>query len=261
MCRFEREDGCVMLPTLLSVALLGQSALTAPTNLIILVHGLYGGDNNLRVLRDTLQILGHGSVVVVSSGSNIGKTRDGVMKGGLRLVDEIRDAIQRHPSLQTISMVGNSLGGLYVRYAAGILLEKDGTMAGLTPDALVTIGCPHLGVRKFTFIPLPSALHELGWIVAGRTADDLLLRTPVLGEMAREGSRFHEALRAFRRRRLYANLKGDFMVPFGTAAIQARGWGHGIGDDLRAACFADRADAIFVDQQARGGTEKRERDT
>lgn len=235
-----------MLPTLLSVALLCQ---TVPTELVVLVHGLYGGDNNLRVLRDTLQILGHGSVVVVSSSSNIGKTREGVVAGGLRVAEEVRAATKRHPTLKSLTLVGNSLGGLYIRYAAGVLLQSDGLMAGLRPDALVTIGCPHLGVRKFTFLPLPSALHELGWIVAGKTADDLLLRTPVLGEMAKEGSPFHHALRAFRRRRLYANLKGDFMVPFGTAAIQPRGWGSGIGDGLRAACFADRADAIFVDQE------------
>ena len=84
-----------MLPTLLSVALLCQ---TVPTDLVVLVHGLYGGDNNLRVLRDTLQILGHGSVVVVSSSSNIGKTREGVVARFARVLLLLIAAARPTPS-------------------------------------------------------------------------------------------------------------------------------------------------------------------
>lgn len=86
-------------------------------------------------------------------------------------------------------------------------------------------------MRRFTYVPLPALEREplerewIGWpglAVAGATADDLLLRTPLLEEMT--GGAHATALRAFRRRRAYANLRGDFMVPFGTAAIEAAGW-------------------------------------
>jgi hypothetical protein len=33
---------------------------------------------------------------------------------------------------------------------------------------------------------------------------------------------FLGALRAFKRRRAYANLEGDFLVPFGTAAFEVK---------------------------------------
>ncbi|CAK0839607.1 unnamed protein product [Prorocentrum cordatum] len=60
--------------------------------------------------------------------------------------------------------------------------------------------------------------------------------------MTRPRSRCMGALRAFRRRGLYANLWGDFMVPFGTAAIEPA-WGAGLADEGRARGFAERGGA------------------
>lgn len=234
------------------------TTLLAATKLVVLQHGLYGGAINLRVLQKELQLAGGDDVLVHSAASNEGRTRDGVAAGGKRLASEVRHIVRCNPSLESLSFVGNSLGGLYARYAAAELHDVDaGTMAGLRPDAYVTIGSPHLGVRRFTYLPLPPVLQRLGVVVAGRTAQDLLLQDgespadSLLVEMAYEGGRYHSALRAFDRRRLYANLKGDFMVPFGTASIEldASGggtgsggdgdrWGAGIGDAARAAAFA-----------------------
>ena len=221
-----------MLATFL---LLSASAL-APTRLVVLQHGLYGGATNLQVLADALVSEGGGSVLAHQAEANEGRTRDGIAAGGRRLAEEVRELVDRHDSLSSLVLVGNSLGGCYVRYAAAELYcSSTGRMAGLSPEALVTIGCPHLGVRRHTFLPLPSRLHALGGVVAGRTADDLLLRDEgaLLQQMAERGGRYGEALRAFGRRRLYANLRGDFMVPFGTAALESA-WGAGVGDGRRA---------------------------
>ena len=91
------------------------------------------------------------------------------------------------PSLSRISLVGHSLGGLYLRYAAKLLYNDDGddalaapaggpTVAGLRPSVFMTIATPHLGVRRFTYVPLPSMLHPLGEaVVGGKTGSDLFL--------------------------------------------------------------------------------------
>ncbi|CAN0539524.1 unnamed protein product, partial [Scytosiphon promiscuus] len=39
---------------------------------------------------------------------------------------QIRWVVERTPSLCRISLVGNSLGGLYVRYAVKLLYRADG---------------------------------------------------------------------------------------------------------------------------------------
>ena len=113
----------------------------------------------------------------------------------------VTDVARRGGSLRTISLVGNSLGGyatqgsnpgladfardhsphatalqtgllltrlslaldsLYARHAAAELWDAEsGRIAGLEPDAFVSVGCPHLGVRRFTFLPLPPPLQAL----------------------------------------------------------------------------------------------------
>lgn len=51
------------------------------------------------------------------------QTFDGIDSCGERLAIEIKAKLNEHPSLQKISFVGHSMGGLLVRYAAG-MLEK-----------------------------------------------------------------------------------------------------------------------------------------
>ena len=157
------------------------SAVVAPTKLVVLQHGLYGAAVNMAVLQQELERQGGGEVLVHSGVANEGRTRDGVAAGGRRLAAEVEQLVAEVArgggSLRTISLVGNSLGGLYARHAAAELWDAEsGCIAGLEPDAFVSIGCPHLGVRRFTFLRLPPPLQALGPLVAGRTADDLLLR-------------------------------------------------------------------------------------
>jgi hypothetical protein len=141
-----------------------------------------------------------------------------VAAGGRRLADEVLQVREKYPSLESLALVGNSLGGLYVRYASTLLLDPAGdTIAGgLRPETLLTFCAPHLGVRTFTYLPLPaphkSWIGWPSWWVAGTTGDDLLLRTTLLEEMSCPQSGHYRALRAVQRRRAYANHKGDFMV-------------------------------------------------
>ncbi|CAN0105744.1 unnamed protein product, partial [Hapterophycus canaliculatus] len=210
---------------------------------------------------------------------------------------QIRELVRSTPSLSRISLVGNSFGGLYVRYAAKLLYDAgdagDGaeggdsagsepggggggkeTVAGLTPSMFMTIASPHLGVRRYTYVPLPTPLHPLAGVVVGQTGNDLFLKidkqedktsgegegeggvgvegetasgageeaaaagrpatdgreTAVLYEMA-TSEEFLRPLKAFRRRRAYANFRGDFLVPFATGVFLEPGEGEAPPDD------------------------------
>lgn len=220
-----------------------------PKHLVVLQHGLSGTALDLFRLSEELNRLSQGCALVHSATANEGRTTDGIRTGGARLAEELRRVIASHSTLTDISFVGNSLGGLYTRYAISELLDKQGcTFAGLHPASFVTIGCPHLGVRQFTFLPLPAVAQSLARIVVGPTGEELMLRDreSLLRQMADPQSPFVQALRLFGKRGLYANLWGDFMVPFGTAALESS-WGAGVDDEGSAAKFLKRTGIARVD--------------
>ena len=69
------------------------------------------------------------------------KTTYGVSRGGRSLAKEILSFIKNHDknnakiTMKYISFVGNSLGGLYTRYAIKELFDDEkGTVAGLIPS-------------------------------------------------------------------------------------------------------------------------------
>ena len=217
---------------------------SSPSTLIVLAHGLAGTQGDLAFLKEA--IMGEGAqdaALVLLAGSNEGKTADGVARGGRRLAAEILELVEKSPSLTHISLVGNSLGGLYSRYAAALLYTPfgGGDICGLLPRDFVTTATPHLGVRRYTYVPVPDFLHGLAPAVPGlgRTGADLLMsdaedgwqeagrevqgdgwrsEPPLLVQMATHDE-FLKPLAVFGRRRAYANLEGDALVPMGTAAF------------------------------------------
>ena len=179
-----------------------------------------------------------GCKVLKSSVNERLKSLRGLETGGEALASEITRYVRQHPSLTRLSVVGNSLGGLYARYAMHVLFNPlDGTMAGLKPHRLLTIATPHLGVRNWTFVEdifgaspakLPPGIDLVKRLVArtmlstGRTVFGFDTAGPggrsLLYAMATD-DKFLLPLRAFTSRRLYANLQKDFVVPLGTAAF------------------------------------------
>jgi len=159
------------------------------------------------------------------------KTFDGIELGGKRLAQEIRSLLDQHKSVKKISMVGNSLGGLFCRYAAKeLFLQNEGTLAGASPVRFITIATPHLGVRNSSFLedklgwPLPDELKRIVARLFTTTGRDLFSldsesqTDTLLYKMATDKA-FLGPLSAFRARRLYANLDNDFVVPLSTAAF------------------------------------------
>eukprot|EP00934_Nitzschia_sp_Nitz4_P001120 Nitzschia sp. Nitz4//scaffold107_size73032//12908//14512//NITZ4_005756-RA/size73032-processed-gene-0.69-mRNA-1//-1//CDS//3329532581//1120//frame0 len=183
-------------------------------------------------------------MVVYTSTCNEHKTQDGVRKGGDRLVEEMKLVIdgemsKRFPDLfttdkrynVTISILGNSLGGLFGRYAIAKFIERycvkdtssdsfilDGRY-NLSLNIFCTTATPHLGVSRHTYVKIPRTA-EIGVAHAlGDTGKDIFRLNDLLHQMATSPT-FLDPLANFRKRIAYANAYGtDFPVPASTAAF------------------------------------------
>jgi hypothetical protein len=189
-------------------------------------------------------------MIVHAAVCNERKTTDGVKSGGERLVNEIIQVIRermhgRKTKTITLSILGNSLGGIYGRYAIARLAEIC-EQAADDPDVFIldevyriqcnvfcTTATPHLGVAGHTFLPIPRTA-EIGVAHAmGDTGRDLFRLTDVLLTMA-TSTTFLKPLGCFRKRIAYANAFGtDFPVPAHTAAFlsTASEYPHHFDDD------------------------------
>ncbi len=105
------------------------------THYVFLVHGWLGNSNEMKYIGTSIQRAVQNyeandttRVVTHSATSNDSQTTDGIAKGGYRLAREVEEFIQRdlqkHSDANenedihvSLSFVGNSLGGLYTRYA------------------------------------------------------------------------------------------------------------------------------------------------
>jgi len=183
------------------------------------------------------------TVVVHNAACNEGITHDGVEKGGLRLANEMLEVIrgeieqraQNHEQDVTISIVGNSLGGLYARFAVAKIDEllfasdEDGTKdvphyilddnIRLHFNVFCSTVSPHLGCADRTYFPIPR-FAEIGIAKGlGETGRDLFRVNDLIKTMA-TSPRFTRPLALFRKRIAYANAYGtDFVVPGSTAAF------------------------------------------
>ena len=183
--------------------------------------------------------------IVHNAVCNEGTTHDGVEKGGERLANEMLDVIRNELEPRThtnehdvtISIVGNSLGGLYGRYAVAKLDEllqvpedndsKDAPMRHYILDGCIRMhfnvfcstASPHLGCADRTYIPIPR-FAEIGIAKGmGKTGQDLFRMNDLMQTMA-TSPKFTNPLALFRKRIAYANAYGtDFAVPGSTAAF------------------------------------------
>lgn len=185
------------------------------------------------------------SFIVHNAACNEGTTHDGVVKGGERLGNEIIDVIRselegrRHNNKEysdvTISIIGNSLGGLYGRYAVMQLDEllpssaEDGddlqqhyildNTIRIHFNVFCSTASPHLGCADRTYFPIPR-FAEIGIAKRlGETGRDLFRVNDLMRTMATY-PRFTRPLALFRKRIAYANAYGtDFVVPGSTAGF------------------------------------------
>ncbi|KAJ6404997.1 hypothetical protein OIU84_013052 [Salix udensis] len=182
-----------------------------PTHLVIMVNGIIGSAQNWKFAAKQFLKKHPRDVVVHRSKVNSSTlTFDGVDVMGERLAEEVISVKKRHPSVQKISFVGHSLGGLIARYAIARLYERDitkeishengncksdesedkdncvqekprGKIAGLEPVNFITSATPHLGSRFHKQVPmlcgsytLEKAAARMAWFL-GRTGKHLFL--------------------------------------------------------------------------------------
>jgi hypothetical protein len=199
-----------------------------------LVHGHRGLSKDLSYLQAVMQSLSEQEkrkrykqdglvhdIIVHPAVCNEGKTTDGVANGGQRLVDEMMTVIEtemkhRKAKSVTVSVVGNSLGGIYGRYA---IAKLGGAAQNLNFNIFCTTATPHLGVSKHTYFSLPRSA-EIGVAHAmGNTGKDLFRLNDLMKNMATTPE-YTVPLGSFRQRIAYANAYGtDFPVPAETAAF------------------------------------------
>ena len=172
------------------------------------------------------------SLHVLVPTSNTGHfTYDGIETCAERATDEIQKYIASPAgaSLQKISVIGYSLGGLVARYCVGLLFAA-GIFDRIQPLNFTTFATPHVGVRT-PLGPFPgsfpqtifNALGPRTLSVSGRQMwmIDSFRNTkrPLLVIMADQASIFIQGLKAFKNRSLYANCINDRSVSFYTAMI------------------------------------------
>ena len=183
------------------------------------------------------------AVLVHSATSNDGKTMDGIEAGGTRLAKEVNALIQdvaeyysndeaswkaspckaAKPNL-SLSFVGNSLGGLYARYALSQIpmsVHRGEREVTITPKMFCTTATPHLGVSEHTYLPIPRVAEYVVANVMQPTGRDLFRYTDVIERITVDPT-FVNPLLQFEKRVAWANAYStDFQVPTATAAFLA----------------------------------------
>ncbi|XP_031270842.1 LOW QUALITY PROTEIN: putative lipase ROG1 [Pistacia vera] len=230
----------------------------SPTHLVVMVNGIIGSAPNWKyAARQFLMKYPEDLIVHCSKRNSSMLTFDGVDVMGDRLAQEVISVIKRRPSVQKISFISHSLGGLISRYAIARLYGRDvtselpqgngeyrdngsgdtfqnGKIAGLEPINFITSATPHLGSRGHKQVPvfcgfytLEKAAARTSWFL-GRTGKHLFLtdsdegKPPLLLQMVTdcEDLKFISALQSFRRRVAYANARFDHLVGWSTSSLR-----------------------------------------
>lgn len=228
-----------------------ENASVEATHIIVLIHGWMGNPAEMGYIRESIQNAAVGAnvegasvkhrFVIHSAACNCDKTDDGIAVGGGRLAHEINDLVRHVVKAKfegenisdvscaqkfTLSIVGNSLGGLYARHAlAGIQWDIGGSEEApplmLIPMVFVTTATPHLGISQHTYVPLPRAAEFVVAQGMKETGRDFFRFTQVLDDLFCKDY-FLNPLSSFQQRIAYINVYGtDFQVPTATAAFWA----------------------------------------
>ena len=249
-------------------------------HLIALVHGLMGTALEMDTLKQMLHK--HSSLKAPSSNSsqdqhhfiihsptcNEQRTHDGIAAGGTRLAEDINQILRSLRKRQqvkkrttvTLSFVGNSLGGLYSRYALGEIefsprnvdedKNDDTTMIDVIPKLFVTTVTPHLGVSQHTYVKLPRFLERIVASILQQSGLDLFSFSPMIRELTFH-AKYVKPLLRFEQRIAYANVHGtDFQVPTATAAF----WENSSDSEhfLQSDGYGDKTDQCECDETESG---------
>lgn len=217
---------------------------TSHKHVIVLVHGIMGNRMELGYVKESLErefrLLApladdHASCslpsidfVVHTSYANENNTLDGVEAGGRRLAAEINEILHNESKEGPValSILGNSLGGLYARfslpYIDWAIATTDTTESAVLPNIFVTTATPHMGIRDMTFLSLPRRLQSIGARSLKQSGQDLFRFNDVIHRLCLDPE-FLEPLSRFSKRIAFSNaFWTDAPVVTSTAAFLAQ---------------------------------------
>ena len=148
------------------------------------------------------------------------KTNDGINHGGHRASLEIKQILDKYQSINRISIIGQSLGGLYIRYAIKELYDFQNNQfyRNVEPYNFVTMGSPHLGTDDWVKLLMNGYLYRFAkyakkYGIVPTTLQQLINidNQSILNEMA-TNKQYLIPLSAFRNRLIYANAINDNRV-------------------------------------------------
>ncbi|KAF4665606.1 Syntaxin-1A [Perkinsus chesapeaki] len=190
--------------------------MSEPVSVVFYQHGLWGHPYDLHNM--AYGIYKRSGALPIMIKSNVGKTGDGVVAGGLRLLAECIPYFDSLPHGSKVSFLGHSLGGLYIRVALRNLFEKypDYFLArGLILDRLILLACPNLGIRD-----VPAHIRAgaaLGALAQQSMVDFLDSKGKLLQQLCDFSG--IESIRPFRERLVYGNIQADLLVSADSALI------------------------------------------
>ncbi|KAG2178243.1 hypothetical protein INT43_003496 [Umbelopsis isabellina] len=199
-------------------------------HLFVLQHGLWGNKNHLNYIMKQLQQTYKDKIHTLNVAVNEAKyTYDGVDICGKRLADKIKAEVKeleaKGKTVDNISLLGYSLGGLISRYAIGILGEE-GFFDKHKPVNFTTFATPHLGIYNPKPNPFVRLVNWASAYILARSGEQMRMvdnfrdGKPLLEVMASPDYEFYKHLARFERRLIYANGVNDRSVPFWTAAFE-----------------------------------------
>mmetsp|Transcript_127914 Transcript_127914/g.239243 ORF Transcript_127914/g.239243 Transcript_127914/m.239243 type:complete len:334 (-) Transcript_127914:69-1070(-) len=213
----------------------------ACSHLVLLLHGLGGNARDWNsVVRSIRKHASHeAGIAILRPSLALRATLSGAETCAHLALEEVKAALGYYRSLRYCSIVALSFGGIYGRLLIermvdqGLLgpVNEAGCPAGVGLQAIsfMTVATPHLGVRRSR----PNsgfgwAFHKMAscFGCAPRLVQEVMLEDnpeapmgPMLLRLVQDDCL--NALRIFRHRSCYANVFYDFMVPYGTAAIES----------------------------------------
>ncbi|KAL9376868.1 hypothetical protein Peur_030988 [Populus x canadensis] len=154
--------------------------------------------------------------------------------GGLVARYAIARLYENLPKSALSNLTENSLDEEHTNSMHCLEQPCEARIAGLEPVNFITFATPHLGSRGNKQLPILCGLpflerraSQTAHLIVGRTGKHLFLTDndngiPLLLQMVNDsdGLRFISALRAFKRRVVYANANYDHIVGWGTSSIR-----------------------------------------
>ena len=219
---------------------------------IVLSHGNNGQHEDMEYLQHDIQLEFHKKYPILDSilpddqlftlrpSSNSKDTHHGVAVGGKRMAQEIIEYFRKEilPKFTErnnkvkFSLIGHSLGGLYCRYAAYVLMNEyeDEFSKYFEPIGLTTICSPHLGSKRTSSGGWTDLYGNVVSTIAntyvghflGDTGKQLALSDPLLMEMSEPESKFISAWNSFKFKTLIGSTHYDISVPHSGACICAK---------------------------------------